>query len=33
MQQEKNMIPIFLLVFHFARAFGNAKSLVNFITK
>ena len=27
------MIPILLLVFHFARDFGNAKSLVNLITK
>ena len=32
-QQEKNMIPIPLLVFHFERVFGNAKSLVNLITK
>ena len=27
------MIPIPLLVFYFARAFGSAKSLVNLITK
>ena len=27
------MVPIPLLVFHFTRVFGNAKSLVNLITK
>ena len=27
------MIMIPLIVFHFARAFGNAKGLVNLITK
>ena len=32
-QQEKNMTPIPLLVFHFAHVFGNAKSSVNLITK
>ena len=33
-QHEKHMIPIPLLVFfYFARDFGNAKSLVNLITK
>ena len=32
-QQEENMIPMPLLVFHLTRAFGNAKSLVNLITK
>ena len=32
-QQQENMIPIPLLVFHFARDFGNAKSSVNLITK
>ena len=32
-QHEENMIPIPLLVFHIARAFGNIKSLVNLITK
>ena len=33
LKARKNMIPIPLLVFHFARAFGNVKSLINLIIK